>query len=478
MNHRFCLFLLLIPFLCQAQWKGQPVDFTHGNIMVSGNKRFLQHTDGTPFFWLGDTGWELFHRLDREEADHYLTDRAQKGFTVIQAVAIAELDGLNIPNACGHLPFENLNPDQPSVKGGEGDDYWDHVDYIVGKANDLGMYIGFLPTWGRYWQDDRSTFTPENAYRYGLFLGKRYKERKVIWILGGDRTIKDDRQRSIITSMAHGLREGDGGKHLITFHPTGGRSSSEYFHDAPWLDFNMRQNGHSAEYTDRYSQTSADYNRTPVKPVIDGEPLYEDHPLSFNPSRLGHSLAADIRKTFYWDIFDGAFGHTYGHHSVWQMYDPEKKRNPINNPLMSWKEALDQPGASQMIYGRLLMESRPFLTRIPDSSVIVRSNVPTSVPGEGRYRFVATRDEAGTYAMVYVPAGREFAVRTNVIKGKRIKAWWFNPRNGKATLIKTFTNTGNIQTFVPPDKGEQTDWILVLDDAACKYPAPGSKPCF
>src|SRR6187399_749449 len=122
-------------------------------LKVSENKRFLVNDSGKPFFYLGDTAWELFHRLNREEADKYLEDRAKKKFTVIQAVAIAELDGHTDPNAYGHLPLVDLDPAKPAVKDGPDNDYWDHVDYIVNKAESLGLFIGFLPTWGRYWHD-------------------------------------------------------------------------------------------------------------------------------------------------------------------------------------------------------------------------------------------------------------------------------------------------------------------------------------
>ncbi len=233
----------------------------------------------------------------------------------------------------------------------------------------------------------------------------------------------------------------------------------------------MRQNGHSPEFTGHYDQTIADYNRAPTKPVVDGEPIYEDHPVSFDAKKLGHSIASDVRRPLYWDLFSGAFGHTYGNHAVWQLWTPD--RVPINNPLMPWPEAIEQPGAAQMQYGRALLESRPFLTRVPDPSVIVTDRVSTSVPGEGRYRFVATRDTDGTYAMVYAPVGRTFSVRMSAIAGARITAWWFNPRNGTATVIGTFPNTGE-HAFTPPDKGEMLDWVLVLDDASKKYPAPGS----
>jgi hypothetical protein len=272
--------------------------------------------------------------------------------------------------------------------------------------------------------------------------------------------------------MAEGLKEGDGGSHLMTYHPTGGQGSSQNFHNEMWLDFNMRQNGHSQSYTERYFMTYEDYKMEPAKPVIDGEPIYEDHPVNFNPDQNGHSTATDVRRPLYWDLFIGAFGHTYGHHSVWQMYAPE--RNPVNRPLMPWYEAIDQPGAAQMIYGRLLMESRPVLTRIPDNSIIVSDKITSSVPGAGAYRFVATRDQEGTYAMVYVPVGRRFSVRMDAIKGKEVVAWWYNPRNGEARQIAKYSNSGT-QSFISPTPGENLDWILVLDDTSKNYPAPGTK---
>ena len=439
-------------------------------LKVSENKRFLVTADGRPFFWLGDTAWELFHRATREEAEHYLKRRAAQRFTIIQAVALAEFDGLNTPNAYGHTPLADNDPARPNEA------YFAHVDWVVAKANELGLYVGFLPTWGdkwnRKWGTGPEIFTPENARAYGEWLGRRYKDAGIVWILGGDRPIETDAHRGIIDAMARGLRAGDGGAHLITFHPTGGQSSSAPFHDDEWLDFNMRQNGHVTEYNGRYEQTRADYDRTPIKPVLDGEPIYEDHPISFDAKKLGHSISADVRRPLYWNLFLGAFGHTYGHHSVWQLWTPQRK--PVNNPLLPWTEAIDQPGAVQMQHGRALMESRPFLTRIPDQSVIVPGPVPTSVPGAGRYQFVATRDAAGSYAMVYAPVGRTFSVRMNVITGPRVKAWWFNPRTGQATAIGTFPNTGD-RAFTPPDRGELLDWVLVLDDESKRFPPPGAR---
>jgi hypothetical protein len=445
-------------------------------LKISDNHRFLVYEDGRPFFYLGDTAWELFHRLNREKAETYLKDRAAKGFTVIQAVAIAELDGHATPNSYGHVPLVDLDPARPATTEGPQNDYWDHVDFIVNKANELGLVIGFLPTWGRYWhdqiQDGKPLFNSTNADIYGEWLGRRYKDKAIIWILGGDRPIENDVQREIVRAMAHGVRKGDGGNHLMTFHPPGGNGSSTWFQSDDWLDFNMRQNGHQPEFTGSYDKTYADYERTPVKPVIDGEPIYEDHPVSFNPDRLGHSVAADVRRPLYWDLFGGACGHTYGNHSVWQFFDPQKAK-PINRPLLPWYEAIHQPGASQMQFARRLIESRPILSRIPDDSIIVTDPVASSVPGAGTRRFAATRDGSGSYAMIYAPVGRAFKVHMDKLSGPKLKAWWFNPREGNAQPFGEFDNSGE-KLFTPPNPGEMLDWILVLDDVSRNFPPPGT----
>jgi hypothetical protein len=150
-------------------------------------------------------------------------------------------------------------------------------------------------------------------------------------------------------------------------------------------------------------------------------------------------------------------------------------RGPINNPLMPWFEAIDQPGAGQMQHGKNLLLSRPFLTRVPMTRSSSRVRVPTSVPGAGRTVTSPRATRSGSYAMVYAPVGRKFKVRMDKITGAKVKAWWFNPRTGEATRIGEFPNTGE-REFLSPNPGEHLDWVLVLDDVSKNYGAPGAKP--
>ena len=178
--------------MATAAWPGGAAAPPLPRLKVSENKRFLVTADGRPFFWLGDTAWELFHRLNREEAERYLREPRQARFTVIQAVALAEFDGLDDAERLRRPAAASTTiPTRPNER------YFAHVDWIVAKANALGLYVGLLPTWGdkwnKKWGDGPEIFTPENAERYGEWLGRRYKDAGIIWILGGDRPVENDR---------------------------------------------------------------------------------------------------------------------------------------------------------------------------------------------------------------------------------------------------------------------------------------------
>lgn len=454
------------------------VDLSRGALKVSENKRFLVHADGTPFFYLGDTAWELFHRLDRKQAVEYLDLRAKQKYTVIQAVALAELNGLVDPNAYGDLPLVDRDPKRPAIttgsdpKNAEQYDYWDHVDFIVDEANRRGIHIGLLPTWGSWASTTRGQgpVNTNTAQAYGEFLGKRYGKKSVIWILGGDRPATQN--ENVWRNLARGIVIGISGKEdyaaaLMTYHPGGGHTSAEWFHKDEWLDFNMQQTGHGPvqRAPQCWVKIANDYALQPTKPVMDGEPLYEDHPIGFGEAqKWGYSLDAHVRQRAYWDLFSGAFGHTYGNHSVWQMYSAGKRG--VNGPLLFWNEAIHRPGAAQMQHVRNLMESRPFLSRVPDQSLVAEQFA------EGEY-IAATRGEG--YAFLYSGHGRKIKANLGKISGKQVKAWWYNPRNGSVTEIGTFGNTGAKEFTPPSHAGFGADWVLVLDDVTKGFAAPGSK---
>ena len=433
------------------------------DLKISPNGRFILKKDNSPFFWLADTAWEIFHRLTKKEATEYLATRAAQGFSIIQAVALSEFDGLVSPNAYGQTPLKknsygDFDPGLPDVEPDKYD-YWDHVDFVIDAARSLGLYIGLLPTWGDKYNLMGGTgpviFTPENAYIYGKWIGERYSDRtNIIWILGGDRPIENEMQMQIVANMAAGIKESTNGRHLMSYHPRGGQSSSEYAHTEPWLDFNMIQSGHGALYIKNFEQIEKDRSLFPIKPTLDREPRYEDAPVNFD-AQNGYFSDHEVRTAAYWAILSGALGHTYGHHSIWSFaksetdYFPERKGYfPIK-----WREALNRPGGAQMKYVKELFMSRPFLELEPCQKLLHENY------GGANHMAVA---KGKSYAFVYTPNGLGIKLNMGILEGEQVVVCWYDPKSGIYAYADTVKNEG-VVTFAPPSSGKNNDWVLVLD---------------
>lgn len=418
-------------------------------LRISPNQRFLQHEDGKPFFYLGDTAWELFHKLDRDDIRHYADKRAQQGFTVVQAVCLAELGGLRVPNREGHLPLHDNDPTRPNEA------YFRLVDFAVETLAARGMWTGMLPTWGdkfcKMWGEGPVIFNPENAFVYGKWLSDRYADAPILWILGGDRPATDAFEVETVRAMAKGIRAGKGGHHLMSYHPMGENSTTKYWPDEPWLDFHMLQTGHVGPRRLTEEWIARDYAHKPTKPVMDAEPPYEDHPRMNSDwsSFDGYHDDLVVRQAAYGAVFSGAHGHTYGCHPVWQMH---RGGEPVNRARRTWSEALDLPGAWQVGHLRRLMESLPFFTRVPASEIVLDQ------PSERLERAVATRDAEGSYAMVYTPVARPVSVDLGWAKAP-LALSWFDPRSGQHGPSQQLDATSRA-TLTPPPSGP--DWVALL----------------
>ena len=422
---------------------------------VLADGQHLAETNGKPFFWLGDTAWELFHRTTRDEAELYLEDRRRKGFTVIQAVILAELGGLRVPNANGDLPLEGSDPMRPD------EEYFRYVDEVVGIAERKGLYMGLLPTWGdkfnKKWGEGPEIFTPENARVYGEYLGRRYAGRNVVWILGGDRNPEEERHYAIVRQMAQGIRAASGGRQLMTYHPQGWSKSSDFFEKDTWIDFHMFQSGHDWRDMHNHRFTTEARALRPVKPVIDGEPRYEDHPIAL--FRLGDKWkdipenwfgAFDVRQAAWWSVLSGAAGHTYGNHNIWQMWQPG--REPVSRARTPWKQALNHEGAAQMGIMRRMVEKHSFGQLEPAQESLLAN-------GKDGAHQRAARSRDGRHLLVYTPFGEDVALRSDAVRGMRAR--WFDPRTGAWIAASAIGPEGRFNAPGAPARGN--DWVLVLE---------------
>jgi hypothetical protein len=418
-------------------------------LKVSPNGRYFVDQDGKPFFYLGDTAWLIFQRLDREEVDEYLKDRADKGFTVIQAYVLRGLETRHPDGSislAGATPLIDHDPMRPN------DAFFRNVDHIINRANELGLMMGLVAakSWHVNSHAER-VFNADNAQVFGKLLGQRYRENAVLWYVGGDSIPGED--GPVWAAMARGLEEGSGGRHLISYHGSGGTTSATWFHGADWLDFNSIQSGHGwAAKTYRF--ISEDYARSPPKPTVDMEPPYENHPTGRSTPRID---SHQVRKGAYWAMLAGAAGHGYGALDLFHLYKETDGPFPRDG-FQPWRKAIAYEGSRQVGLVRRLFEMRPWHKLVPDQSVIA------SGEGEGEDHVRAARAEDGSFIIAYAPTGLPAGIRMDRIAGKSVKAWWYDPRDGARTEIGAYPNVG-AREFVPPSRGPQNDWVLVLDDA-------------
>ena len=463
------------------------IPWTNGALRVSDNNRYLVHENGKPFFWQGDTGWLMPERLNRDEVGFYLNRCAQAGYNVVQVQTVNGVPAYNVYGQSSHpfgYDFSTIN--SPGVYG-----YWDHMDYIVQTAERNGIYIGMVCIWGGLVKGGQ--MTEAEAIEYGTFLANRYKNSpNIVWIIGGD--IQGSVKTEVWETLARTIRAIDSG-HLMTFHPRGRTCSSQFFPDVEWIDFHMFQSGHrrygqrmgnkdypipdnTEEDSWRYVEQSLAVS--PMKPVLDGEPSYENIPQGLHHDTEPRWQAADVRRYAYWSVFAGACGHTYGCNDIMQFYRPGL--NPAYFADTPWWDALDFPGFNQMQHVKNLMMAFPYIERIPDQTIIVDNGIVGDLinpHGTGtlstlqyanfsveKYnRLVATRGE--DYLLVYNYTGRPMQIDLTRIRGTKKKAWWYSPVTGQYTYIGEFMN--RVTKFIPAVSGVGQDVVLVVTDSVADY---------
>jgi hypothetical protein len=421
-------------------------------LKVSPNGRYFVDQHGKPFFYLGDTAWLLFQRFNHREVDEYLQDRAGKGFTVIQAYVIRGL-GPRHPDGSTRLfkeaPFQDRDPRKPNEA------FFKYLDHVVNRANELGLVPALVVA--KSWHVNKHPeriFDAQSGYAFGKFLGQRYKDNAVLWYVGGDSAPGSD--GAVWEAMARGLKDGSSGTHLVSYHGSGGTSSSTWYHRANWLDFNSIQSGHGRG-AKTYRYVSRDYGLSPAKPTVDMEPPYENHPTGANSPRID---AHQVRQGAYWAMLAGAAGHGYGALDLFHAYKENEGPFPRNG-FQHWRQALTYDGARQLGFLRRLFELRPWHQLVPDQSVLATGQA------EDADHVQAARAADGSFLIAYLPTGKTVRIHMNKLGGAMIKARWYDPRNGTWRDIGDYANTG-MRDFVAPSQGN--DWVLVLDDAAKGYP--------
>ncbi|MCD7751981.1 MAG: glycoside hydrolase family 140 protein [Lachnospiraceae bacterium] len=430
----------------------------YGPLSVTPNHRYFRNGE-KPFFLLADTAWLFFHSLTLEESYRYLRNRKELGFNCILA------DFLHSPeqkNLAGASALINEDLTRPNTDGG----FWDHVDSCIKMAADMGLYMGILPTWGSVVKD--GALREDNADAWLDFILARYHDApNLIWVLGGD--VRGDVNPELYRHM--GLRmKTDRPDRLITYHPFGRTCSSNWFQNEEWLDFHLFQSGHRRydqvtlnEWDDNTARegwfgednwryVARDYNREPLRPILDGEPSYEQIPQGLHDPSQPRWLAADVRRYAYWSVFEGAAGHVYGHNSIMQFYRDKTRPGSYNADTL-WSEAVHHPGGAQMGHLKRLMESVDFSAGRP---------APEALFCEQKERYERISVYAGTdFLFAYTYTSRTISLSLEAWKNRTLSAYWMSPVTGRLSYIRTVSG-GGVETFVPPLREDSTDIVLAL----------------
>jgi hypothetical protein len=447
---------------------------------VGPDDRTFVRPDGSEFFYLSDTAWTAVTRLTPEEMEFYLADRAAKGFTVIQTILVP-WDAAWSGDVDGQRPFHDNDESRPNEL------YWDRVDRWLAMIDEHGMVPAVVPFWLRGRNEDRGPI-PEDMERlraYAAFLGKRYKDTELIWLLGADAPGDAWRQHlamfaeELERAAGRGLVSPDGlgvrPSWLMTHHPEGGGSSVRLFNEAGWLDFHGLQSGHSLH---GHHDTLVDraWNAEPAKPVVDLEPAYEHITDGLVQVAPGVRLVtdADVRRQAYQAVFAGAAGHAYGCAEVYEFHTDQrgKARWTVG---AHWKVALGFAGSGQLKHLRSAMEQLPMSGRIPDQTLI---GADPAVDVAQRRR--AIRNATGDRVYIYLPVGGTVKLVQAVLDAllaedpSRVPDWgsaawraaWLDPRTGSLADAVARTPAGDPEesrSWVSPTEGYGQDWVLVLE---------------
>jgi hypothetical protein len=448
-------------FVATVQASNNPL-IKNGFLKVASSRRTLAHADGTPFFWLGDTAWEMLIRGTKDEILRLLDDRARKGFTALQTThaVLVEDDSRDFNGTLLYLNNDRtlLNPR-----------FFDGLDSIMTWANARGIVVALVPQWAnggiegydRGWV--RKPITQAEALIAAEYLGARYAAHHVVWVAGGDVRYDTPERRAYWERFASVLREADGGQHLVSIHPEGLTASYDFFSNTTsWLDFHMLQSSHQPWTNDRTALVRRGYDRSPAKPVLNAEPPYEDFILNsffsdFEASLVGGKYRAkpyDVRLAAYMSIFNGGLvGITYGANGIFQ-WNSEANPNPIHQPRLTVDSALSLPGSSQMgILKRLL-------TDVHWEEMIPRLDFVTALTVEGATPFYGALASSEAIMCYFGNGLRSVTLSCGALRGDGAFAvQWISPATGEAVSSLVPFSLSPI-TLRPPAVSE--DWLVMV----------------
>ena len=447
--------------LIAAPYQGDHVLWKHGPLGVSQSQNYLEHLDGTPFFWLSDLWWlGATKRLSWPEGLQLLTaDRVAKGFTVVQLIAGLPCDlppfDDRAANEAGH-PWE---ADYTRIRPA----YFDMLDLRIQWLVRSGLVPCIYGAFS-YYLTFMGVARIQQHWRY---LVARYGAYPVIWCLAGcvpmPYYLSQDRERDVAflrsgwTDVARYLRRIDPYRHPALMEPLGLQMPLEPQDTAELLDGYLLHT--SLSRTGTYGQTMSHVREMvayqPRKPVLIGENGFEG---------LGRCIAEDERFGFWAFVLSGVAGFAYAATGIWQfnnegdLFGPSAHGMTQSNAL--WTDTYRLPGSAQVGLAKRFLERypwwlfeshpewvephaddeeplNPYAAGIPGGVRVVYLPRPTRPPPWGKPVTLRGLEPAATY-----------------------KAFWFDPRTGAQLDLPPIRGAAS---WTVPMAPIAQDWVLVLE---------------
>ncbi|MDO9542361.1 MAG: DUF4038 domain-containing protein [Kiritimatiellia bacterium] len=447
--------------------------FRHGPVRVATDKRHFEHTDGTPFFWLGDTWWMgLTKRLSWPKGFQTLArDRVKKGFTVVQIVAGLYPDmpafdarGANEAGFPWEKDYSRINPA-----------YFDMADRRIRHLVESGLAPCIVGCWGYFlpWMGI------EKMKKHWKNLVARYGSYPAVWCLAGEGTMPyylspnkeadAQFQKKGWTELGAYVRQIDPYRHPITIHPS---SSARFCVENPSvLDFDMLQTGHGdrGSLPNTVKRVSEAYRTTPVMPVVEGEVCYEG---------IGEFCRQEVQRLMFWAcILNGAAGFTYGANGIWQVNTRQKPYGPSPHGMTwgntPWEDAYQLPGSDQIGLAKRFLSRYPWWKFEPHPEWVepgwtkALCNMPFTC---GRHDIPLAAGIPGKLRIIYQMLGTGLKMVKVLEKDVHYKVRQFNPVTGaehsageiKADMKGNWIPTASgLPKFHPMPIFQ--DWLLILE---------------
>jgi len=418
----------------------------HGPVRVSENGRYLEHEDGTPFFWLMDTAWNGALKSAPEGWQTYLKDRVSKGFTGVQFVTTQ------------WRAAQSDRKDQTAYSGYEDirihPEFFQRLDRRVNAINEAGLMAAPVLLWALGDKGEVPGKLPEDqAIRLAKYITARYGAHHVAWFLAGDENFSGERGKRW-RRIGRPVFEEPSHEALATVHPQGRQWHLEEFREEDWYDLIIYQSSHGGgpetiEWI-HSGPPAQNWQNDPPLPVINSEPGYEDH---IAWERDERHTAFDIRQQAYYSLLSSpTAGVSYGAHGVWswETEPSEPMDHEGTGVAKPWDEAIHLPGSEDLKHLAGFFTSVDWHTLRPAQDMLAEQpgkNDPTK-------HVVAARSTEGDLAIVYLPAGGRIRLTADTLSS-HLEAQWFNPRDGSRREAEG-SGSG---TYTAP--GGQ-DWVLVL----------------